>query len=282
LKIAVLGSKGLLGAELVSLIAQTSNTFAAFHRGNFDIKSTTSELTQSLGAFDIVINAIAYTNVDLAEEQQSEALFTNGTFPGELAKALEGTNSHLIHLSTDYVFDGFATEPYLVSSQPNPQTSYGRSKFFGEQKVLATTSDATIVRTAWLYGARGECFPKTIANKLLRDGYVRVVDDQIGQPTWAKDVAREILKIAETRPSNNIIHAVSSGQATWADFAAEISLSLGFDPTKSVTRVQSSEFVTKAARPHWSVLDNSFNGHPLLADWKSRWREASPEIFKSL
>jgi dTDP-4-dehydrorhamnose reductase len=148
----------------------------------------------------------------------------------------------------------------------------------GEQLVASSGADYSISRTSWLYSAGGKNFAKTIARYLEANGSVRVVNDQIGQPTWARDLAEQVIAVAQLEEMPRIVHAVSSGQASWADFACEIAKSLGLG-VESVIEVSSSEFKTAAKRPAFSVLDNSTFGIEPIGDWRERWAEAAPIVL---
>ena len=243
---------------------------------------TTSQIGNGTTAYgaDIVVNAIAYTAVDLAETNQSTANLINGESAGKLAAATARVGARFIQISTDYVFDGNKRTPYLTTDFTEPVTAYGKSKLRGEQLVASSGVDYAIMRTAWLYGQNGKCFPKTIARVLLEKGNVNVVDDQHGQPTWTRDVADQVIQIAALERMPRIVHAVSSGSATWADFAAQIAVSLGMDPETAISRVSTEDFPTAAKRPSWSVLENHIAGATPIGDWKVRWQEAAEKVLK--
>jgi dTDP-4-dehydrorhamnose reductase len=176
-------------------------------------------------------------------------------------------------VSTDYVFDGSSEIPYGTDAIPNPQGAYGRSKLLGEKLVKESCSRYIIFRTAWLYGAHGRCFPKVMHEKALRGDPLRVVNDQFGQPTWTRDLADQILSYAKLDNAPHIVHSVSSGKASWFDFATEI---VGDFP---IVPVSSGEFVTAAKRPKYSVLDNSGNLVAPIGDWKQRWLAAKDDVL---
>jgi dTDP-4-dehydrorhamnose reductase len=278
MKFAVVGASGLLGQEFVTLPVSGGLYVSSFGRNNLNLESDAGSIAQTIGETDFIINCVAYTAVDLAESNPEDAFLVNHLYAEKLAMAAKLIGARFMHVSTDYVFDGQATAPYLISDEPNPQGVYGASKRAGELAVIDSGADATIFRTAWLYGAHGKNFAKTIAGVLEKNGSARVVNDQVGQPTWTKDLAELILSYCKSDDRPQIVHATASGQATWFDFAQEVALSLGMQDT-AVTPVTTSEFPTPAQRPAWSVLDNRSPGHEVIGDWRDRWRIAAPSVL---
>jgi dTDP-4-dehydrorhamnose reductase len=271
----------MFGAEMVKLLRDRGFDVSGFNRDNMDLTvSVASDLVETLSGFDVIVNAVAFTAVDLAEDEIIEANAINAIAAGKLAEAAALVGAKFMHISTDYVFGGDATEPYLVTDPTNPQTEYGRSKALGELLVSESEANYTIFRTAWLYGAAGKNFAKTIATVLRAKGSARVVKDQIGQPTWVRDLAEQVLAYALIDDAPKIVHAVSSGQASWADFAEEIAISLGLEATV-VIGVSSQERSMPAKRPAWSVLDNSSDLVAPIGDWRERWAVASDEVLGS-
>ncbi len=224
-----------------------------------------------------VINTAAYTAVDLAEQEAGKAFAINETGVANLAEACKMHNAALVHISTDYVFDGNSSQPYLETDVTNPQTVYGKSKRAGEM-ALINSGIATywILRTAWLYSDYGKNFYKTISHLAETRDELTVVDDQRGAPTQALDLARFILEnIAHIAPHNaDIYHFVNSGNATWYDFASEI---VSKKNTKTrVLPVTSAHYPTAAKRPAYSVLDNSKIQQTFHFKIRN-WREAMPD-----
>jgi dTDP-4-dehydrorhamnose reductase len=205
--------------------------------------------------------------------------------PRILAEACGAHGARLVHVSTDYVFDGSATAPYAEDAPTNPTSAYGRSKAAGEHAVRrALPADHLIVRTAWLYGAHGGCFPKTIARVARERGGVSVVDDQVGQPTWTADVAALIDRLVEAHVPSGTYHATSSGQCSWFDFAREVVAAAGLDP-EIVAPTTSAEYVRPAPRPAYSVLGHAALarvGVAPIADWRDRWAAAAPQVLADL
>jgi dTDP-4-dehydrorhamnose reductase len=279
-RFAVIGSRGLLGAELVRFLNESGREVVGFDRSNIDIHVLApEELVEKLDGFDVVVNAAAFTRVDDAETEIFEVNAVNAIAAGKLAQASALVGARFIQMSTDYVFNGVSSKPYLTSDTTDPQTEYGRSKALGELLVSESGADYAIIRTAWLYGSTGKCFPKTIANVLERNGSARVVADQHGQPTWTRDLARLIVACAELSEMPRILHGTSSGVATWSEFAGEVAKSLGLDPVEVVVPVSSAEYATVAVRPKWSVLDNSSVLLKPIGDWRERWRIAADEVL---
>ena len=279
MKFAVIGDKGMFGSELIALLRDRGLPVAGFNRLNLDLKnSSPEELIVVFSGFDVIVNAVAYTSVDKAELEIYDANTVNAVYAGNLAQAAAFAGARFMHISTDYVFDGTGTQPYLVGDQVDPQNEYGRSKALGEKLVAESGADYIIFRTAWLYGKFGRCFPKIIASVLEKNGSARVVDDQIGQPTWTRDLAEQVVAYAFLDNAPRIVHAVSSGKASWADFAREVAMSMGLEGT-SIIGITAIEYPTPAKRPAWSVLDNSSNLVEPIGDWRERWLVAADEIL---
>jgi dTDP-4-dehydrorhamnose reductase len=281
MNIAVIGDTGMFGSELIALLNERGITARGFNRSNLELeKSSIEDLGIIFSGFDVIVNAVAYTAVDKAELEIYEAHTVNAIFAGKLAQAAAIAGAKFVHISTDYVFDGTGTRPYKVTDQVDPQNEYGRSKALGEQLVAESGADYTIFRTAWLYGKFGRCFPKIIASVIDKNGSARVVDDQIGQPTWTRDLAEQVLAYSMLENSPKIVHGVSSGRGSWADFAQEVSKSLGLEGSL-VSGIPSSEYPTPARRPSWSVLDNSSDLVAPIGDWRERWLIAAEEVLGS-
>jgi len=278
MKTSLIGASSMLAHDVASAITKTDDVVSSFGRNDLDMNLSSEKLARAIGQTDVIINCVAYTAVDLAESNPDDAFLVNHLYAEKLAMAAKLIGARFMHVSTDYVFDGHAKTPYSISDQPNPQGVYGASKRAGEIAVLESGADATIFRTAWLYGEHGKNFAKTITGVLEKQGSARVVNDQVGQPTWTKDLAQLILSYCESDNRPQIVHATASGQATWFDFAQEIALSLGM-PADVVTPVASSEYATPAKRPAWSVLDNRSPGHPVIGDWRERWLLAAPAVL---
>ncbi|MFH0343379.1 MAG: dTDP-4-dehydrorhamnose reductase [Chromatiales bacterium] len=229
---------------------------------------------------DIIVSAAAYTAVDRAATEERQAFAVNGAAPGVIAGAATTLSVPLIHLSTDYVFDGGKAGSYAETDATNPLGVYGASKFAGEQAVAAGTEDHVILRTAWVYSPFGHNFLKTMLRLARERHELRVVEDQLGNPTSAMDIADAVLSIARQLMANpnsaalrGIFHMTGAGDASWADFASEI-LSVSANaggPVAAVHPIRSSEYPTLAPRPMNSRLccDKFADAYGLrLPDWR--------------
>jgi dTDP-4-dehydrorhamnose reductase len=279
---AVIGDKGMFGQDMCSLLKSQSEEVVGFNRSNLDLSQSAETLAQAISKADVVINAVAYTEVDEAEENQAEANLVNGEYAGKLAQVAKLLGAKLIHISTDYVFPGTSSSPIKNTNQTSPVNAYGQSKLLGESLISQSGARYQIFRTAWLFGARGNCFPRSIAKKLYAAGEVDVVDDQFGQPTWTKDLAAVIYHHSLYDNAESIVHASASGVASWFDFAKAIADSLPNPTGYKVRRISSSDLEPRAKRPGYSVLDNTDTEGPIIGNWLDRWRVAAPEILASI
>lgn len=212
---------------------------------------------------DLIISAAAYTAVDQAESDEPAALVVNGRAPGEIARVARQLGVPVIHLSTDYVFDGSKLEPYVEDDTVAPHSVYGRSKLEGERALAAATANFAILRTAWVYSPFGKNFVRTMLRLAESRDTLGVVDDQIGNPTSASDIADGVLKVADNllasgdKNLRGVFNMAGAGTASWADFAIEVfRLSGEFGgPTAVVNRIPTSAYPTPARRPANSQLD---------------------------
>lgn len=230
---------------------------------------------------EVIINAAAYTAVDKAESEPERARRINTEGPQHLAACARECGARLVHLSTDFVFDGQACSPYRPEAPTHPLSVYGTTKRDGEQAVLATLSDrSVIVRTAWVYAANGANFLRTMLRLMGERGAVRVVADQVGTPTAARPLAEVLWQIVAQPEIRGIHHWTDAGVASWYDFAvaiAEEGAALGLLPaTVSVTPIATEDYPTPARRPAYSVLDKrSLIARGLMpAHWRQRLRES--------
>ncbi len=270
----VTGSKGQLGLELRSLESDFSNyTFFFTDKSNLDITNFEAVSTFiSINNITVIINCAAYTNVDKAEEETVLANKINHLAVENLAKVSKEHNIKLIHISTDYVFEGISSVPYLETSETNPQNVYGTTKLKGEQVLLSLNpSNSVIIRTSWLYSNFGKNFVKTILKLSKEKENISVVSDQIGSPTNAQDLANTILQIIPLLKSKGaqLYHYSNIGECSWFQFAEEI-VKLSNNMC-TVAPTSSSEFKSKAKRPNFSLLNTNkikttFNVE--ISDWK--------------
>lgn len=229
----------------------------------------------------IVLNAAAYTGVDAAESDEVNALLINATSVSRLAEAAKRHGARLVHVSTDFVFDGETSRPYAPDDVPDPLSVYGRTKRDGEVAVLASGADALIVRTAWVYFERGKNFVRTMLRLMSEREEVRVVSDQVGTPTYARNLARALWALAQ-KPVSGIYHVTDSGVASWYDFAVAIreeAIAGGLMGNAApIVPISTADYPTPARRPRFSVLDNS-QTWSVLGTTGQHWREALREML---
>jgi len=259
-RVLVTGATGLLGTPLCSLIAQLPTMQCmGLARSDLDIaldESVAKTIERHMPHW--VVNCAAYTKVDDCESNEEWATTVNGVGAGTVAAAAASIGAQLVHVSTDYVFDGTASNPIPVDAPTGPPeklSAYGRSKFEGEQAVIKNHPTPMIVRTAWVYGLDGPCFPRAILN-LAREGKLKkVVNDQHGAPTFAPDLAEAIIHLI-TANASGIFHVTNSGSCSWYEFARYlIARAPGIDIT--IQPCTTAEFPRPARRPAYSVLDLS-------------------------
>jgi dTDP-4-dehydrorhamnose reductase len=231
---------------------------------------------------DVVVNCAAWTAVDDAEASEQQALAVNAGGPANLAAACAGAGARLVQISTDYVFAGDAGRPYAEDDVPAPRTAYGRTKLGGERAVLGRLpGSGYVVRTAWLYGAHGPSFVRTMIKLEGQRQTIDVVDDQHGQPTWTADVARQVIALVSSTAAPGIYHATSSGQVTWFGLAREIFGLLGADPSR-VRPIPSSGLPQPAPRPAYSVLGHGAWAAPgiqPIGEWRTALHRAFPALL---
>ncbi len=245
------GAGGMLGHDLLSALAGRNVT--AVTRSDLDVTDLDA-VREAVAGHEVVINAAAYTRVDDAETDEDAALAVNAAGAGNLAIAAAEIGAILVQVSTDYVFDGTAASPYAEVTPRNPVSAYGRTKAEGERLVEEHNGDRSyIVRTAWLYGAHGGNFAKTMLRLATQRDELSVVSDQVGQPTWTLDLANQIVALLDANAPFGIYHGTNSGQASWFQFAQAVFRNAGLDPDR-VKPTDSSAFVRPAPRPAYSVL----------------------------
>jgi len=279
----VVGANGQLGRCLQDVLVQKNVEYLATTRRDLDVSNSDAvSKFLSTRSFSTIVNCAAWTAVDEAEEHESEALRINFDGPRNLAIAAKNAASRFIHISTDYVFSGDASTPYTVQTPTAPMNAYGRTKLKGDEAVLEIgDGQFPVIRTAWLYSRYGKNFAKTMTGRALQELPVGVVDDQVGQPTMAGDLAHLIFQVATAETFPSVIHGTNSGQASWFDFAQAIYESLGCD-LSLVSPVASTQFPTKAKRPSYSVLDHSElvdTSITEMRDWLHALRDEIPHIM---
>jgi len=253
----------MLGSDMVAELERRGHEVDAPSSKELDITDPESvaALALSRGKYDWCINCAAYTAVDKAETEVQQATELNVIGPGYLANACSMAGIKLIHISTDFVFDGEATTPYKPNAPTHPLGVYGRTKREGEEAVLAASSNALIVRTSWLYGPNGKSFPRTMIAAWLAGKPLRVVSDQTGCPTYTADLARVLVDMIELNAIPAIYHACGPDVTTWYDFAIQAIEAYrdahSIDRPVEITPIPTEAYPTPAKRPKYSVLDPS-------------------------
>lgn len=269
----VAGAGGMLGQELSALLADRE--LRALGRAELDITDPDS-VVRAVQGVDVVINAAAYTAVDDAESHEDEAYAINATGAGLLAATAADAGARYVQVSTDYVFRGDATSPYAEDAPLDPLGAYGRTKAAGERLVREAHPAPHIVRTAWLYGAHGANFPRTMLRLAAERDTVSVVNDQHGQPTWARDLATAIIALLDADAPAGVYHGTNAGAASWFDLARATFELAGLDPER-VLPTDSASFPRPAPRPAYSVLGHdawAAVGLPAPRPWREALAEA--------
>jgi dTDP-4-dehydrorhamnose reductase len=277
----VTGAHGMLGTDVCKTLSDHGIEHTAVGRDDLDLMDQDA-VVAAVSGHEIVVNCAAWTAVDLAETQSQQAFDINATAAGFVARAAHVHSARVIQVSTDYVFGGAARSPYPEDAPLRPRSVYGRTKAAGEWAVRAEApGHHFVLRTGWLYGASGSCFPRTIARAARDRGTVDVVDDQFGQPTWTRDVADLMVRLVKADAPTGTWHATSSGETSWWGFAREVVSSTGLS-AEVVKPTRSTAFKRPAARPAYSVL-----GHDRLVQhdiepigpWQERWALAASEVL---
>jgi dTDP-4-dehydrorhamnose reductase len=267
-RLLITGAAGMLGQDLVDAAPAAVDVVALTH-ADLDIADADAvdrALTRSRP--DVVINCAAWTDVDGAEGDLGGATAVNGTGAGNVARAANASGAWTIHVSSDYVFDGTKTESYVESDGPHPLSAYGRSKLAGELEVARGAPERhTVVRSSWLFGTHGRCFPATILRLAAERDELPVVDDQIGCPTFTGHLARALLSVAASEtPPVGVLHVAGSGRCSWFEFATQIvelsELSCEIKPARTV------DVPRLAPRPANSVLESERPAAPRLPYWR--------------
>jgi len=275
MRIVITGANGQLGHELQAVFSEDHLTLLGLPV--FDVTKLGAERQIIDARPNLVIHAAAYTNVDGAEGESERAVAVNVEGTARVARAATCVGARLFYLSTDYVFGGSKQTPYLESDEPHALNVYGRSKLEGEKQALHLCPNTLVIRTAWLYGAHGKNFVKTMMNLAVSQPELRVVDDQRGSPTHAGGLARAI-KAMLGMDLTGVVHATGSGDCTWHEFASAI-VSLMGSPAR-VVPVSTAEMARPARRPAYSVLANT-----ILAGQGIRlphWKDALAQFLKQV
>ena len=285
MRVLVTGATGQLGSEIAGLFGGAGHGVFVPSRKELDFlePDLAASMVEELHP-DWVINCAAYTQVDNAETETGAAFCINRDTPGRLAQAVAGYGGRLLQVSTDFIFDGRQDWPYVETDQPNPLGVYGRSKLEGEQAVLQALPEAIVLRTAWVYGVRGHNFVKTMLRLALAGKALRVVDDQIGTPTWARDIANAIAVLV-AGDARGTFHYTNAGETSWHGFACAIldeAAAAGFKvKTEVVTPIPTSAYPTPATRPAYSVLGTE-KIRLLLAGPIPGWRASLKNMLQEL
>lgn len=299
-RILLIGDQGQLAWELRRALATLGEVVAvgrgtAPHRLDLTEGESIAPLVATLQPRWIV-NAAAHTAVDKAESEPDLARALNAEAPARLAEAARQHDALLLHYSTDYVFDGAANRPYLETDSPNPQNVYGASKLAGEQAVAAVGGPHLILRTAWVYGQRGQNFMRTIRRLARERTELRVVADQRGAPTWSRHIAEATAQIlaqlgddrARWRADSGIYHVTSAGETSWHGFAEAIVAHQRRHetlPLERLTAISTAEYPTPARRPAHSVLANDKIGRVFgihLPHWSTALRQVQEDLDSPL
>ncbi|HXA63030.1 MAG TPA: dTDP-4-dehydrorhamnose reductase [Streptosporangiaceae bacterium] len=272
----VTGAGGMLGTDLVGLLRASGTEVAALTRADLDLRDSGAVRDALRGHRPrTVVNCAAWTAVDAAQTCEAEALAINGTAVGTLAEACAGVGARLVQLSTDYVFDGRGVGPYPENAPTGPVNAYGRTKLAGE---LAGAD--YVLRTAWLYGAHGPSFVRTMVRLAAERDTVDVVDDQYGQPTWTMDLAAQLVALVTAEAPPGVYHGTNAGRTSWYGLAREVFTLLGLDPAR-VRPVAGEAFPRPASRPANSVLGHDGWAAAGLTPMRA-WREALAEALPTL
>ncbi len=283
MKVIITGVSGMLGHALTATLSQ-QHKLTGFDLPELDI--TDLSAVKKVIAYhqpDLIINAAGYTDVDGCETNVDHAFAVNALGPRILAVVCNELNIPLVHISTDYIFDGASTSPHKESDKPNPQSIYGKSKLLGEQYVRELTNKHYIIRTSWLYGKNGRNFVDTMLRLAQERDEISVVNDQVGSPTYTVDLAQAISELV-TEPAYGTYHLTNSGTCSWYEFALEIFKQAGIETVK-VKPITTEELNRPAPRPKNSVLDNyiwHLKGKQPLRHYKEALRDYLQSLTKEV
>jgi dTDP-4-dehydrorhamnose reductase len=278
----VTGAAGQLGADVCAVLAGAGIAHTALRRADLDVTDPEA-VKNAVAGHDVVVNTAAWTDVDGAESDEAAATAVNGAGVRHVAAACAATGARLLHVSTDYVFPGNAASPYAEDDPTAPINAYGRSKLAGERAVRELLPDSGfVVRTAWLYGAHGRNFVRTMLRLSGEREFVDVVDDQRGQPTWSLALARQLHLLGTTgNAPAGVYHGTCAGETTWFGLARAVFAGAGLDPSR-VRPTTSESYVRPADRPAYSVLGHdrwALAGLPTMPTWESALDMALPALL---
>jgi dTDP-4-dehydrorhamnose reductase len=284
-RVLLLGGSGILGSEVLLLLQNQNTDYVAPTSSDLDITDK-DKVLKFVSDFrpTWIINCAAWTNVDGAESSFEDAIKLNEIAVGNVGVAADLFECKVIHISTDYVFDGESSQPYLETSQVHPLNKYGESKLLGEQALLEALPSAYVVRTSWLYGVSGKNFVKTIAGKALRREDAKVVSDQVGSPTSARDLAIGILSILKNQPEPGIYNYSNRGSCSWFELAQKIYETVGAN-NGLVHPISSGSLSFIAKRPKYSLLSKEkwlSAGLSEVPNWEDSLQLIMPEIISEL
>jgi len=274
--ITILGGRGMLGSDLAPALVQTGHSVRVLDLPEFDL-TRNDHIARALDGAQVIVNCAAFTNVDQAEKRFDTALAVNGRAVGALGAAAKERGAFVVHISTDFVFDGRQTRPYIETDPPNPINAYGRSKLEGERALQQSACAHVILRVQWSYGSHGANFISKIQERARTGAELKVVEDQVGAPTWTADVARAIAVLIRDR-REGLYHFANSGYASRFEVARFIAAQLTL-PTK-ITPCASEAFPTSALRPKNSWFDTAKIQSILDAPIRS-WQAALAEFLRT-
>jgi len=284
-KILITGANGQLGWELGQLAAAyPAFEFVLVDRNQLDLSfpETFEKIIQTI-APDCIVNTAAYTAVDKSETEKELSYTVNATAVQALASICKNLAIPFITYSTDYVFDGEATQPYTISTKVDPVNYYGSTKAAGETMAMEANEDTIIIRTSWVFSSHGNNFVKTMMRLMKERAQLNIVADQKGRPTYAKDLAIATMQMMEAmnagKSIKGVYHFANQGETTWFDFAAKIKAIAGL--TCEVQPIETKDFPTPAKRPAYSVLDTSKIEHDLAIDIR-HWEDALKDCMNHL
>jgi dTDP-4-dehydrorhamnose reductase len=270
MRLLITGAAGMLGQDVAAAAARSGHEVVALARAELDVTDRAAVRAAIAEARpDAIVNCAAWTDVDGAETDEAAATRINGDGAGNLAAEAAAMGAFLVHVSSDYVFDGQATTPYLEDAGTAPISAYGRSKLAGERAVAAAGGAHAIVRSSWLFGTGGRNFVETMIKLGAARDELSVVDDQRGSPTFTGHLARALVAVAEDRPTG-VLHAAGGGETTWFELARTT-----FEETGAPVRVApctTAEFPRPAPRPAYSVLGSARTDAPTLPPWRDGLR----------